>query len=243
MTLCSRCGAIISQNIEDTHYRVFREIGEIKSTSIEFKIYRVKRRLYEICDELDIPPHIREHAFRVAMDLIRSSHLKMKATTLSIISLLYATKLMGNVVLYEKTKKYADKYRGGRHRIGKKKHFIFRSIGWREPRFSALTYITLIARRISQLEDIQSKYGEKYIRSIVRAALDMYISNRRVFIGKKPNTVAAILLYLAEEKVANIGRRGSRLFNVDILSKTAGVSKNTVKNRIAQYRRLLNKQQ
>lgn len=239
MTLCTRCGAILSMDIEEAGYRGFREIGNITSTSIEFKMYRLKKKLYEICDELGVPTNIREAAYKNALELIRSGHIKMKATTLSIISLLYTTKLMGNIVLYEKTKKYADKYRRGRHRIGSKKHSVFRSIGWREPRINTLAYINFIAKRVAQLEEATRNYSNKYIRNVVKTALEMYINNRTIFLGKKPSTVAAILLYLAEEKVANIGRRGNRLFNVDTLSRASGVSRNTVKNRIAQYRRLL----
>lgn len=241
MELCKRCGAILDEDDEAVPYRRYRELGGMLTTNVEFRVYRLKRKIQEICDELDIPHQIRDAALDVALKLLKHNQSRMKATTISLISILYAIKLSGNIVLYEKMKEYLGKYRGGRCRIGNKKHNILRSIGWREPNIDVIAYLNLIVKRVEKMQDNDGRLDLHYIREVTKKAVEIYAKYRRIFIGKRPSTIATILLYLAEERLdCNSGKRFKRVLTIDLLSQVSGVSQNTIKNRVSQYRRLLN---
>lgn len=235
--LCRKCGAIIEEKIIQYAGREYRELGNVITTKMEYRIYRLKKRIHDISEELSIPPHIREMAIKTALRLMKHSNHNMKATTIALISLLYTTKLSGNIVLYERMKKYIVLKKGRGRGIGNKKHNLIRKMGWKTPKFSALTYLNLISNRI--IDQLGSVNEKELVKEIVRNATKIYLDNRNVFIGKRPNTVAAVLLYLGEEITRRHRGTRKRLINLDILSNASGIGRNTIINRVSQYRRLL----
>jgi len=236
MLVCARCGNILMEpyDIYRPSYKQYREF--VTMYFPRFTVYRLKRKLDEICSELDVPPNIRLNALHTALKICKECNSRMKATTLALISLAYAIKLSGNIALYEKMKRYIRSYRRGRNRLNKIKSNVLRSMGARQPPPDVLSHINLYVDRVLRH---RGKYihDMNYVNRVVRTAVNLYISNRLKFLGKKPNTIATVMLYLAEEKLGV--RRRNRLFDVETLSKVSGVSVVTIRLRANEYKKII----
>ncbi|MEM0057107.1 MAG: cyclin family protein [Candidatus Geothermarchaeota archaeon] len=243
MVICLHCGAIIMDYRNSLSKECIYKKDQLGPLDLDVLYTRCKKFITQLSEALKIPAYITTEAFRVSRLLSSNIALRKKGHKLiALIALLYAIRLHGYPINYNQILKFVTKYFNLKRvkRVSllnllfkSKEHFILISRG------DPLNYLNLYLSELLRMDKVTkklSKYkidADTYKMLLINTALEIYNRYRQFFLGKKPETTAGLLLYLANLKLRERGF--NRMFSQDDVAYVTGLSKYCYRERVSEF--------
>jgi len=247
VSCCADCGCVLElERIEERRFikRIEDDKGEIRRKSI-LEVYqseeqKIERILDQITKNLRITENIRREAVRISLKALKNS--KMKRTDKHVLvaySIVLASRENNNPVdVNQMLKVLRELGKRKRMRDFMKVARAFERAGLKFPKIKIDFYIDSIISKLFSMEEIRRKFKNTFeiaetrmkIREIALKLLRKI--PRNWIVGKRPYSVAAALVYIAESELSKLENR-RRMFSQRMLAECIDQSEYTIKERVA----------
>lgn len=243
MVVCLHCGAIIIDRYSPFNGKYTHQKDWLSPLDFDAFHAKCKKFITQLSEALKIPTHITTEAFRISHSLSLNTALRRKGHKLiALIALLYAIRLHGYPINYDQILKFIVKYfRLKRVKRVSLLNLLFESKEHSIPisRSDPLNYLNLYLSELLRMDKVIKKFSrhkvdvDTYRMLLINTALEIYNRHRQFFFGKKPETTAGLLLYLANLKLRERGF--NRMFSQDDVAYVTGLSKYCYRERVSEF--------
>ena len=247
VSCCADCGCVLElERREERRFvkRIEDDRGKFRRKSIlevcQSEEQKIERILEEITKNFRITEDVRREAIRISLKALKSS--KMKRTDKYVLvaySIVLASRENNNPVGVSQMLKVLRE-------LGKRKRMrdfmkiarIFEVAGVRSSKVRIDSYIDSIISKLFLMEEIRRKFRNTLEMTITRArikeiALKLFEKiPKNWIIGKRPYSVAAALIYVAESELSRLENR-KKLFSQRMIAECIDQSEYTIKERVA----------
>ncbi|HEW93617.1 hypothetical protein DRN87_02665 [Candidatus Geothermarchaeota archaeon] len=238
--ICKVCGTILEESSENEYYidRNFNEIILIKSEALDRKYLDI---FYEVSNILDIPANIMKRAKRHMITILsRLRDRRLDPYTAVSTALIVSAYEDKNYLITFKDLDSVFMLRYGvklnRSRILKLIYKLKNSNTIRQFKPDYLAATNLYLNKVIKELNL-SKIDKYYYERIWKIINELGSSLSRYLKGKSIKTVSALLIYLGEMSLAYKEDRRP-YFNQTILSRVLKVSRFTLRDRLAEIKRM-----